>query len=397
MLSTLNTRLKTLIGHVFTTKSRFVYILIVLFLSSCKKQEVNIPQTPQNFAEVFDAFWYKMNDQYVYWDIEKTNWDSIYIHYKPLFNSLSSSNVDKRKAVTYFKQMTAGIVDGHYRITFNQKPLIDSIINPSISRKSLNTKFHLPYDYSGVVLPYLDSGYYSVKGSVVSDNALIRVITGTIKHNVLYFNCNFFSLNRSSNAGDVAIQNALNYFFSKLTSTSNLKGIILDLRNNYGGEISDLNYLAGKLVTGNTLFGYTRSKKGLGRNSYFPWLEAKVVHDPAYHNPYPIIILTDSFTASLCETIIIALKANHNCLIIGENTYGATGPLSDPQIFNSGSFNVGEIMSIETSSVEFKTIDNKVIESLGIAPDINIPFNIKSISTGVDSQLEAAVNNLKKR
>lgn len=386
-----------LISNFFIIQNSFVCILIFLFLSSCKKQEINISPTPKNFAEIFDTFWYKMNDQYGYWDIEKTNWDSVYIHYKPLFNALSNSDADQRKAVMYFRKMTARIVDGHYRITFNQKPLLDSIINPSINRKSLDTKFHAPYNYSELVIPYLDSGYYSAKGSIISDNALIRVITGTIKQNLLYFNCNFFSLNRSFEAGDIQIQQALSYFFSKLNNSSNLKGIILDLRNNYGGEISDLNYLAGKLVTDNTLFGYTRSKTGLGRVSYLPWVEARIIHDPAYHNPYPIIILTDSFTASLCETTIIALKANQRCLTIGENTYGATGPLSDPKIFNSGSFNVGEIMNIETSSVEFKTVDNKIIESQGIAPDINIPFNIRTISTGVDSQLEAAISILKAR
>ncbi|WP_074488812.1 S41 family peptidase [Mucilaginibacter polytrichastri] len=349
---------------------------------------------PKSFKDIFDVFWHKMDNQYVYWDTEETNWDAIYTQYRPLFENLSFSDPDRKKAAFYFRQMTSELEDGHYRITFNNKPLLDSIINPSIARKSLEPGFHAPYNYSDIVTPYLDKGYYTAKGSIINDNALISLTTGTIKQNLLYFNCNFFSLNQSQKAGDAAIVQGLTFFFSKLNTSGKIQGIIIDLRNNYGGDIGDLNYFAGKLVTADITFGYIRSKSGLGHNGYLPWIEAKVKHDPLYQNQYPIVILTDSFTASLCETIILALKADHACTVVGEVTYGATGPLSDPNIFNSGSFDVGAFMKVETSAVEFKTLDNQVIESKGIKPDVLVPFNIPAISQGKDLQLEAAIRFL---
>ena len=63
---------------------------IVLFLSSCRKDLKNV-ETPENyiggsFSEVFDAFWNGMNNNYVFWDIDTTNWDNMYKIYKPIFD-----------------------------------------------------------------------------------------------------------------------------------------------------------------------------------------------------------------------------------------------------------------------------------------------------------------------
>lgn len=81
-------------------------------------------------------------------------------------------------------------------------------------------------------------------------------------------------------------------------------------------------------------------------------------------------------------------------MFIGEQTYGATGPLTDPAIFNSGSFNIGSFLSVETSSVEFKGLNGLSYEGIGITPDIDSPFNYKNLSIGKDSQLELAINNI---
>jgi len=224
-----------------TTISSLVLILCLVILfsfSSCQKKDVEIVEEPKNFKEIFDVFWHKMDNQYVYWDTEKTDWGAIYTQYHPLFDNLSFNDADQKKAEGYFRQITSGLKDGHYRITFNKKPLLDSVINPSIARKSLETGFHAPYNYLDIVTPYLDKGYYSAKGSIINNYASIKVTTGTIDQNLLYFNCNFFSLNQSQKSGGTLIIEALTYFFSRINETGKLHGIIIDLRNNYGGDIS---------------------------------------------------------------------------------------------------------------------------------------------------------------
>ncbi|WP_441901591.1 S41 family peptidase [Pedobacter psychrotolerans] len=373
-----------------------IFTIVVIFLSSCKKQSpINLEENPTNFSMIFLQFWDKMNNQYVYWDRDNIDWNIIYKKYKPLFDNLSNSNSDKLKAVSYFREITANLIDNHFSITFNDPIIANATINPAIERKSKKNNFHDRYNYDGVVKTYLDSGFLSGKGNIVDNGTLINATVGTINNNLLYFHCNFFSLKQSyeSNDGN-KIKQILDYFFSQLKRTNNpIKGIILDLRNNTGGDIADLNFLAGKL-TGGITFGFTRSKSGLGKLDYLPWLEANLKHDVNDQVDKPVILLGDNFSASLSEIIIIALRSRKN-LFIGEQTYGATGQLSDPAIFNSGNFSIGNFMKVTTSATEFKGIDGTFYENTGIKPDISSPFNLRELLAGKDTQLELAINQIK--
>lgn len=382
-----------------TTIKLYTVIIICVLTNSCKKENMasDFTENPDSFHKIFIQFWEKMNNQYVYWDRENTDWNDVYDKYKPIFDNLTNNDVDKRKSIYYFKEMTSDLIDGHFLITFNDKLLADSIINPSMARKIKSTNFHDKYNYDEIVNSYLDPGFLSNKGNIIQNGTLLKATAGRINNNLLYFHCNFFSLKQSYSSNDGnKLNEVLEYFFSSIKKDSNsIKGIILDLRNNSGGDIADLNFIAGKLIDQDIVFGYTRSKTGLGKLNYLPWLEAMIKHDSDYHVTVPIVILGDNFSASLSETLIIALKTKKNCLFVGEQTYGATGPLSDPTIFNSGSFNVGSFLSVKTSSVEFKSINGSGFEGKGITPDINSPFNYKSLLKRRDLQLEIAITQLK--
>lgn len=374
-----------------------VCILIVMISICCKKQSpINLTENPDNFSKIFSQFWEKMNNQYVYWDRDNTNWNTIYSEYKPLFDNLTNSYSDKIKAVSYFRMLTANLIDGHFNITF-QDPTINNLdINPTIDRKNKANNIHRRYNYDNVVRSYLDNGFLSGKGNLRSDGVSISATVGTINSNLLYFHCDFFALQEAYNLNDGnKVNQILNYFFATLKRKSEpIKGIILDLRNNTGGHIEDLNFFAGKLANQDITFGYSRSKTGLGKLNYSPWLESKLKHDPAYQVNVPIVLLGDNFSASLAEIMIIALRSKTN-IFIGEQTYGATGPLSNADVFNSGSFSVGKFLTVKTSSVEFKGVDGAFYEGVGITPDVSSVFNYNDLLAGNDKQLELAISHLK--
>lgn len=373
-------------------------LMVFLCLYSCKKTQPDIDynENPDNLHKIFLQFWDKMNNHYVYWDKDTTNWNSVFKKYQPIFEKLNDNVEDKRKAVLYFKEMTSALIDNHFSITFQDQAIVSSVINPSFDRKSRALNFHGRYNYDTIVKTYLDPGFYSAIGNITHEGTPLSVTAGTINHNLLYFHCNFFALKQSYDTSDGNKINAtLNYFFSELKKKSgSFKGIILDLRNNDGGNITDLNFFIGKLINKDITFGYTRSKNGLGKWGYLPWLEAKIKHDQDYHTNLPIILLGDNFSASLAELIIIALRAEKT-IFIGEQTYGATGPISDTDIFNSGSFTVGNFLTVKTSSIEFKGRDGTFYENIGISPDILSPFDNKNLTLGKDPQLELAINHIK--
>lgn len=375
-----------------------LFLMAVVFLNSCKKHvSVPVNDSPENFSEIFAQFWQKMNVNYVFWDKDNTDWDVMYKVYKPKFDELEVTDKDKAKAISYFREMTNDLIDHHFSITFNEAPIAGSVINPGLERKARSSDYRARYDYSDVVQRYLDDGFLSEKGNISLNGLPIRVIAGTINGNQLYFNCNFFALKESYYSADGAqIRKVLDYFFSEIGKNQfKFKGVILDLRNNFGGNLDDLSFFAGKLINRDALFGYSRSKIGTGKFDYSPWLEARLRRDLDFHLDVPIVILGDNYTASLSEIMIIALKSEKN-VFIGEQTFGATGPLSDSEIFNSGSFQIGKFLTVQTSAVEFKGIDDFFYEGVGITPDVISKFNLSKLSEGKDLQLELAISHLDK-
>jgi hypothetical protein len=79
------------------SKSRITLSLlgvIMIGLFSCKREivkpELLSNYEGNNYGEIFTAFWSGMNSNYLFWDQESTNWDSVYRAYKPKFDSLDA-------------------------------------------------------------------------------------------------------------------------------------------------------------------------------------------------------------------------------------------------------------------------------------------------------------------
>lgn len=74
-------------------------------------------------------------------------------------------------------------------------------------------------------------------------------------------------------------------FWDMIETTPNLRGILIDVRDNQGGYLSDMRELAGRLTAEEHLFGYSRTKSGLGRLDYTPWLPLTLTPPPRATRP----------------------------------------------------------------------------------------------------------------
>ncbi len=377
-----------------------VFLSLGSFFGSCKKDISSSisEKKPDNFSQIFDIFWDQMNINYVYWDIDTTNWNNIYIKYKPVFAQLNlRDNNDVKKSVEYFKQMTDGLIDSHYNLSFIPDNISNLYVYPALNRKISEPNFHSPFLYMSIDSSYFDKEFMSGNYLTNSKQNLF-VLSATIKNKILYFYCNQFALKEAYNSSiKNEAQKTLQYFFEQLQNLpSNINGIIIDVRNNSGGNIVDLDFLVGRLIDKPILFGYTHYKSGNGRMSYTPWIESIVRPQPfGKFFSIPIIVLADNYSKSLAETVAIAIHTLPNGIFIGENTWGATGPITDNIIYNDGQFIVPNFLSVYTSSAAFKYIDNKSYENIGFPPDITVPFNLISLQNGRDLQLEKAISLVK--
>ena len=386
-------------------RSFHIYIIAILFLLtsvSCRKSmpQINNPADyiSGNFSEVFDAYWNGMNNNYVFWDIDTTNWDRVYTTYKPLFAKLNlSDSNDVRKSYTYFKQMTAGLVDSHYDLSFTDTWLADSpSINPAFQRKLASPSFHPPIDithfYYTLPVNYLDAGWKRGYTNTPDGRQYVAV-SGTINQTTLYFFFSGFDLKELYETDTAnGVKTVEQYLFNQLKNMPAIKGIILDVRGNGGGSLDDLDFLLGKMIDKRLDFGFTRSKQGNGRLDYSPWMPAFVTPQTGSRNiTAPIVMLADAWSVSMAEMTTMAVKSLPNGHFVGERTWGANGPLTDNRVYNGGQFSTPFINLVYTSSLMLKYKDGKIYEGIGFSPDIEVKYNAAALQVGRDPQLETAI------
>ncbi|HVI46904.1 MAG TPA: S41 family peptidase [Chitinophaga sp.] len=389
---------------------KYIIALVALsavIISSCRKEipQLNRPEdyVAANFNEVFDAYWTGMNNNYVFWDIDTTDWDRVYKTYKPLFAKLNLyDEKDVRKSYTYFKEMTAGLVDSHYDLSFRDQDLMNDSgsISPAFERKVKSPDYHpsirnvsLYHFYDTIPRKYLDPTWK--RGFTNLPNDQVIGVAGTINQNILYFYFSGFNLtdlyNDSTNATN-RFRLAEKYFFDLLQSTPNIKGIILDVRGNGGGSLADLDFLLGRMIDKPLHFGYTRSKQGNGRLDYSPWAPAYVKPQPgAKAVAAPIVVLADAWSVSMAEITTMAVKTLPNGHFVGERTWGGNGPLTGNKFYQGGQFTTGFFNLVYTSSLMFKNLDGKIYEGVGYPPEKEVKFNAAALKSGRDMQLEAAI------
>lgn len=137
-----------------------------------------------------------------------------------------------------------------------------------------------------------------------------------------------------------------------------LRGLILDLRNNPGGllsqaiEVSDLFLNAGVIVI-------TK-----GRDSSQD-LQA-TAHKEKAERTYPIIVLVNGGSASAAEIVAGALQDNKRALILGSKTFGK-GSVQTIIPLSNGS-------GLRLTTARYYTPSGRSIQASGITPDIELKF-----------------------
>jgi carboxyl-terminal processing protease len=392
-------------------------VLVAGFFSCRKnieKRELLSNYEENNFSELFQSFWQGMNTNYLYWDQETVDWDGMYRTYKPKFDSLDLvpySDTTMNKCFQYMADMTKDLKDGQYALQLwngGDFKFEDSLYKGYISFipklfKTQRIRTALPdtlFDYI-VQYNYLKDFDYGVYRNW-NTNSIFQIITGRLKKgqkNILYTSLNLFAIKEAYNATNASRppRPVIKNFFDNIHK-SNCDGVIIDLRNNRGGNLEDVDYLVGQFVSKPMLFGYARYKSGVGRLDYTPPLPLNITQQTgATDFKKPIVILADIYSAALSEVVMQAFKAlpGIKVMVVGEHTYGTSGLFTGNDIStNGGTFGLGAFGGVRISNTALQD-KNHNFNFSGISPDFEVKYNASSIDqmlhTGVDIQLEKAI------
>lgn len=164
-----------------------------------------------------------------------------------------------------------------------------------------------------------------------------------------------------------------------------LNGLIIDLRNNGGGIVSEALDIADYVLDKNNVMLITKDKEG---NEEIEKSTKKPIVD------VPVVVLTNTNTASASEILVAALKENNKATIVGEKTYGK-GVIQELLTLSDGS-------GIKVTIEEYYTPNRNKINDIGITPDIEVALpkdviSIYELSQEKDTQLQEAIKILKNR
>ena len=166
----------------------------------------------------------------------------------------------------------------------------------------------------------------------------------------------------------------------KLKKDKNLKGYILDLRNNPGGllsqavKITDFFLENGEIVS-------TKSRK-ISENKKWFAKKGDLIQGKT------LIVLINYGSASASEIVAGALKDHKRAIIIGENSYGKGSVQSIIPLKNKG--------AIRLTISKYYLPSGKSISEVGVTPDIEITEETDEfkINSETDNQLSFALKLL---
>lgn len=161
------------------------------------------------------------------------------------------------------------------------------------------------------------------------------------------------------NPNGISSENDVRAAVEKLKQQGKLRGLILDLRDNSGGYLSQAVKVAGLFITNGVI---VISKYSNGEEKIFRDLDSRVIFDG------PMVVLTSKLTASAAEIVAQALQ-----------DYGVAVIVGDDRTYGKGSIQTQTVTGNQSTSLfkvtvgKYYTVSGKTPQTQGVKADVIVP------------------------
>ncbi|MFG6386784.1 MAG: S41 family peptidase [Muribaculaceae bacterium] len=304
----------------------------------------------------FDALWTVLDRHYCFFEEKGIDWDSVYKEYRaritPETNSLQLYSI--------CADMLNELRDGHVNLS---APFATSYYKKWWSDYPQN------YDKRLVDQYYLHFGGLTKNGLTY---AMLPDSTG-------YMRYPSFSYGMSDGTLDWA-----------LAMLHQCHGLIIDIRDNGGGDISTVETFVARFINERILAGYISHKSGPGHKDFsepYPFYY-EPAPAPRIHWDKPVVVLTNRSTFSAANNFVSIMQYLPNVTIVGDNTGGGSGMPFSSEIPCG--------WSVRFSGSPVYDAHMQVTEN-GVAPDIHVDLNPDSAMVGIDTMLNTALSVLNRQ
>lgn len=165
-------------------------------------------------------------------------------------------------------------------------------------------------------------------------------------------------------------------------------GIVLDLRDNGGGESEAMTDIASLFLPAGTKLGSFTDRRG--RVEIEPQTRAAMLSSAQAIALFrgSVVVLTGARTASAAEIFVAALKESGRARVVGENTCGCVLGIRRRHTLPDGGL-------LDISEMDFRTARGARLEGIGLVPDETLTPTRRDLYARRDRAMQRAVEMLK--
>ena len=339
-----------MITRVHIIKNRIKWLvgaLALILLAGCEKSDVYTANPRINF----EALWKIMDEHYCFFEYKQVDWNEIYRKYDVLL----SDTMNQYQLFNFLGNMLAELKDGHTN-------LISSF---NVARYWSWYEDFPPNYNSEIHKSYLGTDFLMAGGIRYR-----RLSGGQIGY--MYYG------SFSSGVGE----NNLDYIFEHF---KDCRGLIIDVRENGGGSLTNSDRIASRFLEEKITVGYIKHKTGPGHNDFSDLYPIELSPSKRKRWLRPVVVLTNRHSYSATNDFVNKMKLLPQVTIMGDRTGGGSGLPFNSELPN------GWIVRFSASPM----LDaNRQDTEHGIDPDIKVSLTEEDISKGKDTLIEEAMKLL---
>ncbi len=333
--------------HALHTVALLLLALLSATLSVSCIDEDEQPDTPTGN---FEALWRILDEHYCFFDYKQQeyglDWQEAYVKYKERVNDRMTS----QQLFEVMTEMLSELRDGHVNLGTSYD-----------NGRYWAWKDDFPTDYSdSLERIYLGKDYKIASG---------------LKYRTLDDNIGY--IRYESFADGIGEGNLDEVLYDLLLC----RGLIIDIRSNGGGELTNAERLAARFVQEKTLVGYIQHKTGKGHND-FSELRPQYLEPSSRIRWYkPVCVLVNRGVYSAANAFVSMMQTLPDVTIVGFRTGGGSGLPMSNSLPNGWSvrYSACPMYNSQKEQTEF-----------GIEPDISIHLDDADTRRGIDTIIETA-------
>lgn len=328
-------------------RGRWLLVAAAFLAAACSEVLVGAPAAT-DYGSLFDDLWRQVDLHYSYFAIAPVDWNKVGAQYRPLAVSAANDGEFARALA----HMLAELKDVHVSIT----PGDGGNTMRYLSRFDTTATY---FNQAAVLSQYVPAAQITPSG---------HIRYGRIADSVGYVRIARFDGDGWASDIDLVLQRL-----------PKLRALVIDVRDNPGGNYVLAAAIAGRFADRSRTFGYIRRRNGSHHDDFTGYI-GETVEPSGVHFSGRTFVLANRRSFSSAEDFVLAMRSIPGVMVVGDTTGGATGGPIIRELANGWTYQISEW-------IEY-TPDYVVFEGVGLPPSIYVKASPIDSTHGTDAVLE---------